>query len=77
MRIHLTIRGTTAAVPDRDVVVDCPPRTRSAELRRALGAATLVVDDLHVHDSSMVGSPPLLDGAVVRTCASAEARRVP
>ena len=72
MRIQLTIRNPSAAVPDHDVVVDCPRPTRSVELRRALGASSLSVGDRHVPDSSVVGSPPLLDGAVVQIGAPAD-----
>ncbi len=74
MRIQLTIRDTSGGPRDREVVVDCPPRTPSAELRRALRATSLFVDDRHVPDSSVVGSPPLLEGAVVRVDAGADRR---
>src|SRR5829696_938446 len=77
MYIQLTIREAFPAVPDRDVVVDCPRQTPSVELRRALGASSLVVDGRHVPDTSVVGSPPLLDGAVVETGPSADPQPVP
>ncbi|MEP6650339.1 MAG: FHA domain-containing protein, partial [Lapillicoccus sp.] len=66
MRIQLTIRRSTAAVPDRDVVVDCGPGTRVAELVQALGAQHLTVAGRRVPDASLVGMPPLLDRVVVR-----------
>jgi S-DNA-T family DNA segregation ATPase FtsK/SpoIIIE len=76
MRIQLTIRDTSVVPRDREVIVDCPPRTPSAELRRALGATNLFMDDRQVSDASIIGSPPLLDGAVVRVDARADPRPV-
>jgi DNA segregation ATPase FtsK/SpoIIIE, S-DNA-T family len=65
MRIQLTIRDTTAVPAHREVVVECPAGTRAEELRAALGASQLTAAGRSVADSSLVGWPPLLEGAVV------------
>ncbi|HEY6743831.1 MAG TPA: FHA domain-containing protein, partial [Lapillicoccus sp.] len=77
MRIQLTIRGKTAVAPDREVVVECPAGTRAGELRAALGASQLTAAGRSVPDTSLVGWPPLLEGAVVALDAPASGSAAP
>ena len=74
MRIQLTIRQPTAVAADSEVVVQCAAGTPAAELRAALGASHLTVAGRSITDTSLVGWPPLLDGAVVCIDATASGR---
>ena len=61
MRLHLSVGD-----PSREVVVDAPPGTRAGELAVALGFEThigLHVDGQAVPLETLLGAPPLLDGA--------------
>jgi len=77
MRIQLTIRDTTAVPAHREVVVECPAGTRAEELRAALEASQLTAAGRSVADSSLVGWPPLLEGAVVALDAPASGSAAP
>jgi DNA segregation ATPase FtsK/SpoIIIE, S-DNA-T family len=77
MRIQLTIREPTDVAAGREVVVECPPGTRAEELRAALGASDLSVAGRSVADTSLVGWPPLLEGAVVTIDSPAARRPLP
>src|SRR5436190_15223943 len=76
MRIQLTIRELSAVPSDSEVVVECAAGAQAEELRVALGASTLTVAGRPVADTSLVGWPPLLDGAVVSIEAPATGRSV-
>ncbi len=66
MRIQLTVRVASSAVPDRVVAVECAPGARAGELARALEAPGLWVAGRPIPDTSLVGMPPLLHAAVVQ-----------
>ncbi|HEU4329972.1 MAG TPA: FtsK/SpoIIIE domain-containing protein [Lapillicoccus sp.] len=65
MRIELVVQGRTRREPHRNVVVECESGTSAVVLARALGAHYLVINGRPLPVGATVGSPPLLDGALV------------